>query len=64
MTSKTDFEVVRMTTLNDSNLVPVTQKENYLVTYRPNKRRAYVVIKETATSDDVVRATFQVICAS
>ncbi|KAG0594075.1 hypothetical protein M758_UG045500 [Ceratodon purpureus] len=35
------------------------QKENYLVTYRPNKRRAYVVIKESATSDDVVRATFQ-----
>jgi hypothetical protein len=35
------------------------QKENYLVTYRPNRRRAYVVIKETATSDDVVRATFQ-----
>lgn len=35
------------------------QKENYLVTYRPNKKRAYVVIKESASSDDVVRATFQ-----
>ena len=44
-----------------TNLVRVIQKENYLVTYRPNKRRAYVVIKESATSDDVVRATFQVI---
>jgi len=54
-------KIARMTVLIDSDFVPVTQKENYLVTYRPNKRRAYVVIKETATSDDVVRATFQVI---
>jgi hypothetical protein len=35
------------------------QRENYLVTYRQSKRRAYVVIKESASSDDVVRATFQ-----
>ncbi|KAL2609109.1 hypothetical protein R1flu_027682 [Riccia fluitans] len=34
------------------------QKENYLLTYRPSKRRAFVVLKESANSEDVLRATF------
>ncbi|BBN19712.1 hypothetical protein MPTK1_8g12970 [Marchantia polymorpha subsp. ruderalis] len=34
------------------------EKENYLLTYRPSKRRAFVVLKETARSEDILRATF------
>jgi hypothetical protein len=30
-----------------------------MVTYRPSRRRAYVVIKDNATSEDVLRAAFQ-----
>eukprot|EP00897_Mesotaenium_endlicherianum_P009159 jgi/Mesen1/8271/ME000448S07419 len=31
----------------------------YIVTYRPSKRRAFVVLKEGAKSEDVIRAAFQ-----
>jgi hypothetical protein len=31
-----------------------------MVTYRPSRRCAYVVIKDSATSEDVLRAAFQV----
>ncbi|KAJ7564173.1 hypothetical protein O6H91_02G005800 [Diphasiastrum complanatum] len=34
------------------------QKENYLVTYHQAKRRAFVVLKEKAKSDDILQAAF------
>ncbi|CAI5500096.1 unnamed protein product [Closterium sp. Naga37s-1] len=37
----------------------IFKDEQYIVTYRPNHRRAYVVLKEGAKSRDVVRAAFQ-----
>lgn len=40
------------------NLLPLFQKENYLVTYNASKKRTYVVLKEKANSEDVIRATF------
>ncbi|KAH9550366.1 hypothetical protein CY35_10G068100 [Sphagnum magellanicum] len=39
--------------------VELFQNEKYMVTYRPSRRRAYVVIKDSATSEDVLRAAFQ-----
>lgn len=43
---------------NFLELLPLFKKENYIVAYNPNNRRTYVVLKEKATSDDVLRATF------
>jgi hypothetical protein len=40
--------------------VELFQNEKYMVTYRPSRQRAYVVIKDSATSEDVLRAAFQV----
>lgn len=40
------------------DLLPFFKKENYLVTYHASKRRVYVVLKEKANSEDVLRATF------
>ncbi|CAI5469063.1 unnamed protein product [Closterium sp. Yama58-4] len=37
----------------------IFKNEQYIVTYRPSHRRAYVVLKEGAKSRDVVRAAFQ-----
>lgn len=40
------------------DLLPLFQKENYIVTYNSTRRQAYVVLKEKANSEDVLRATF------
>ncbi|CAI5467756.1 unnamed protein product [Closterium sp. Yama58-4] len=37
----------------------IFKDEQYIVTYRPSHRRAYIVLKEGAKSRDVVRAAFQ-----
>ena len=36
------------------------QEKKYLVTYNERKKRAYVVLKEAATSEDVMEGAFQV----
>lgn len=41
-------------------MVMFLQKEQYMINYHPVKRRAYVILKDTATSDDVLRAAFHV----
>ncbi|MCO5572739.1 hypothetical protein L7F22_026498 [Adiantum nelumboides] len=43
---------------NFLDLLPLFKKENYLVVYSSGKRQTYVVLKESANSDDVLRATF------
>eukprot|EP00250_Pteridium_aquilinum_P024343 c2894_g1_i1 orf=227-2017(+) len=39
-------------------LLPFFQRENYLVTYNPTKLQAFALLKEKASSDDVLKATF------
>lgn len=43
---------------NFLDLLPLFQKEKYLVTYNSTKKQAYVVLKEKASSDDVMRGAF------
>ncbi|MCO5603965.1 hypothetical protein L7F22_058122 [Adiantum nelumboides] len=43
---------------NFLNLLPFFQRENYMVTYNPIKGQAFALLKEKASSDDVLRATF------
>ncbi|MCO5588450.1 hypothetical protein L7F22_042406 [Adiantum nelumboides] len=43
---------------NFLDLLPLFKKENYLVAYSSGKRQTYVVLKESANSEDVLRATF------
>eukprot|EP00250_Pteridium_aquilinum_P007536 c17225_g1_i1 orf=666-2402(+) len=40
------------------DLLSLFQKENYIVTYNAKRRRTYVVLKEKANSEDVLKATF------
>ncbi|KAI5070350.1 hypothetical protein GOP47_0014693 [Adiantum capillus-veneris] len=42
------------------NLLPLFQEENYMVTYNPIKGQAFALLKEKASSDDVLKATFHV----
>eukprot|EP00246_Nothoceros_aenigmaticus_P002038 TRINITY_DN12767_c0_g1_i1.p1 TRINITY_DN12767_c0_g1~~TRINITY_DN12767_c0_g1_i1.p1 ORF type:complete len:315 (-),score=40.38 TRINITY_DN12767_c0_g1_i1:258-1127(-) len=41
-----------------SSFQSLFEKEQYVINYHPAKRRAYVILKDTATSDDVLRAAF------
>ncbi|KAF3682327.1 Protein root UVB sensitive 6 [Capsicum annuum] len=37
---------------------PIFEKENYIVTYNPSKGNIYVLLKDQAKSDDVLKAAF------
>ncbi|KAH7286392.1 hypothetical protein KP509_32G005200 [Ceratopteris richardii] len=39
-------------------VLPIFKRENYLVTHDQKKRQIYVILKEGANSEDVLRATF------
>ncbi|GAB2283935.1 Protein root UVB sensitive 6 [Dionaea muscipula] len=39
-------------------LEPFFQKERYMVAYNPKKRKVYVLLKDQAKSDDIIKAAF------